>query len=72
MESKHKEHLNESFDEDHPLMYKEDPYEEDMFQEDMDWKKQQERVVRFQSNLVPKLIVQPARIKVKRFKQKMR
>ena len=27
--------------------YKEEPYEEDMFKEDMDWKKQQEKVVRF-------------------------
>jgi hypothetical protein len=60
-------------DDDIPLSwYKEEPYEEDMFQEEKEWKKQQEKVVRFQSKIVPKLIAQPAHIKVKRFKQKMR
>ena len=52
--------------------YKEDTYEEDMFQEEKEWKKQQEKVVRFQSKIIPRVLIQPIRIKGKRFRQKVR
>jgi len=54
------------------LIYKEDPYEEDMFEEEQEWKRQQEKVVRFQSKIIPKLVTRPMHIRVKRFKQKIR
>jgi hypothetical protein len=54
------------------LYSEKEEYEEDMFQEDMDWKKQQEKVVRFQSKIIPRVLVQPVRINGKRFKQKLR
>lgn len=53
--------------------YKEE-YEEDMFQEEKNWKKLQEKEVRFQ-NKISKTSTQPIRIKskrYKRFKQKFR
>jgi len=54
-------------------LYSEKEYYEPNFdQEDKDWKQQQERVVRFQSKIIPRVLVQPVRINGKRFKQKVR
>jgi hypothetical protein len=54
------------------LYSEKEEYEEDMFEEEKEWKKQQEKVVRFQSKIIPRVLVQPVRINGKRFKQKLR